>query len=1454
MNRKIFTLLAGAFLMLATVFSASAQHFQNPQDLKLGPKVEKLELGANEYYHLRVEAVSIPNSTTPFDISTITTAPYVLYMGNELDDRTYPIFIAELGKAGAEIAPGTPSYWADPASGLTGTTGASSTLWFDDFGANSLKSRESASSLWCTVVQSYDQGINITFDFTNKFEKGQMLEVDIDDYEIWSRALDGVNQSNYDVAGAVFTPGAISGWQFSDTYATGVEAKKPLFSYITADTVAVLCVDIDELMANPIAWQAVGAHVYVKIAAANDVVDGRVPGVLYFTLYEGAPFVLDAMDFNTMFGENATQANRRLTFSPDVNPSSIVNYFSRSAGLYAQHINVATPETFNLPAEYETRLNFDGLPGTLGTARQPIYELISYVPAAGDPLYDNFDSPIDYDLHQVVEIGDAAGVYPAGSVPANFDDMGYLYLKQGSSGANANNYLYAQHKYYTDNVGGSQFLEFGFRTLRTTAASPTDKQLLADYHLYGQSIWRLVYYPSGDSIYINPFQATYLPDWDNDMKKIADATLPPLSLGPYGYEGDPISWDSIIAQSDTYYTFRASLDNLEDSRLLPTNPTDAAGDRMVDRLRYGRFSTTTANKIPDFYTYYHHNYVTIQNLTGNVRIVTLGNGSTRADHTIDTHIYFNIYDPCRIGTTTRTTIPSDLYLIRNQAGQYLHIPFYSTTDSVRWSDPEPDIHPELLPSYQWVVLKRYENSATAQITIRNREFDGTIFTIQLYNTAMNSGFTLIGNNYRWNRSAVNHRTTTFGSHSGNNSTFIALPRVYKENKFLGYEYIDRERAQVNVYALNYNHDYNQNRYLDWNGDYWKYPNTDTTVYVSGQGYYDRLYFKLDTAQNYSELEGYGFDPDNYNAYKIPYLVQLERQPYYLNFEDPYKLLCSNMFSMINGTQGEYAMGTREVANKHYLGTPIFNLRHVYHKVVNGVLTPYFALAQRLNELSYHRQYLGADIAAFEAYLRANYNSTMTTEIIDKLLISLGHNHTNNDGLKTGVFVARVRDASPNKLEAGLRLDEATIASTFRLVKDDDPIYRRFNTLIEADVADDTPKTLEFFWMDNRNYVMFENTGELQGQRSYWENYDIGTVKVEGKKNYLGYFNTNQYPDHNRAIYVDTAFIQRGTGDVKPQYLLVVDPKRSDVTMICDEWGDFHPVDENYLRGRFLINATDSARGVGNGINQNSVRAVASPTDPTIVDVNTLPIGRSYLWENNWERLVWTDAIHAYGKDALYLVAGVNLAPYTYPDTDIIDIAKLDAAAASTTAATSNTNRIRKIFLGNNNHKDAVWQMRLIERGAVEFILESETGTPEGISATGVNNNRKWGVSYGQLNSNGPMIAPCAGGWVKEQNGTAVISRSDMVHNLAQALKMDVRRTEDFPTSNEDVTITGPTVIGDYNAVTILGAAGKKVVISNVLGQTVAGTVLSSDNATIATPKGVIIVAIEGEAAVKTLVK
>ena len=103
-------------------------------------------------------------------------------------------------------------------------------------------------------------------------------------------------------------------------------------------------------------------------------------------------------------------------------------------------------------------------------------------------------------------------------------------------------------------------------------------------------------------------------------------------------------------------------------------------------------------------------------------------------------------------------------------------------------------------------------------------------------------------------------------------------------------------------------------------------------------------------------------------------------------------------------------------------------------------------------------------------------------------------------------------------------------------------------------------------------------------------------------------------------------------------------------------------------------------------------------------------------------------------------------------------------------------------------------------------------------------------------------------YLRQVNGVLYLTK-----NYTDALTFGIEAT-DTPTANETIATSEVKVIAGEGNVTIAGAAGKKVVISNILGQTVANTVISSDNATIAAPAGVVVVAVEGEAAVKAIVK
>ena len=105
------------------------------------------------------------------------------------------------------------------------------------------------------------------------------------------------------------------------------------------------------------------------------------------------------------------------------------------------------------------------------------------------------------------------------------------------------------------------------------------------------------------------------------------------------------------------------------------------------------------------------------------------------------------------------------------------------------------------------------------------------------------------------------------------------------------------------------------------------------------------------------------------------------------------------------------------------------------------------------------------------------------------------------------------------------------------------------------------------------------------------------------------------------------------------------------------------------------------------------------------------------------------------------------------------------------------------------------------------------------------------------------------GFLRNINGVVVVTPKE-----EDATVFTLTPEEGGSTANEGVEVSEVTVITGEGNITIAGAAGKKVVVSNILGQVVANTVISSDNATIAAPAGVVVVAVEGEEAVKAIVK
>ena len=436
---------------------------------------------------------------------------------------------------------------------------------------------------------------------------------------------------------------------------------------------------------------------------------------------------------------------------------------------------------------------------------------------------------------------------------------------------------------------------------------------------------------------------------------------------------------------------------------------------------------------------------------------------------------------------------------------------------------------------------------------------------------------------------------------------------------------------------------------------------------------------------------------------------------------------------------------------------------------------------------------------------------------DEDLFQYGINFTNTDktngGLSYTNYYANSRiSVDDNTLDLFKAVignnnwqDELRV-SAFEAQVNDSPLYRRFNGANgEYGTEANAPLNLKFFRHNNNAEYLFENYASENEYRDGINDKEIS---------FLGVNNAFQFPEsetRSYTMFVDTAFVRNNTR--MPQYLIGIRPEvvLGDTTL-CDATTHQHKTPEEALacehtkinvgftRAMYLFNAQDS------------------------VDVKNYDYqGKAAYGAQGYTRLAFKDAVHA--NDTLYIL-NPNVTTEELKACNL----KNDKLFA------------KKIALDNNKHKNVVFQFRLVTDEDNRFLIESEAEE----NGKAVFNKDLQNVS----------VAPMRGGWVKIQNGVPVIARFDDFNEaIAQAEIFDVNDEIKYDaTANDEIAVEGVTVVAGNGQVTIMGAAGKNVTITNILGKVIASQVIASDNATIAVPAGIVAVAVEGEAAVKAIVK
>ena len=154
-----------------------------------------------------------------------------------------------------------------------------------------------------------------------------------------------------------------------------------------------------------------------------------------------------------------------------------------------------------------------------------------------------------------------------------------------------------------------------------------------------------------------------------------------------------------------------------------------------------------------------------------------------------------------------------------------------------------------------------------------------------------------------------------------------------------------------------------------------------------------------------------------------------------------------------------------------------------------------------------------------------------------------------------------------------------------------------------------------------------------------------------------------------------------------------------------------------------------------------------------------------------------------------------------------------------------------VALNENKHHPAKFQFRLVEEGSNDFLIESES----------------WGYDKDKnyLPFEGGVRPFENGGWLKIQNAVPVIVRTNYEDAVASGETFNVEAGSDI-TANETIAAGNVVVAGTNGAVVVKGAEGKNVIVSTILGKVVANEVVSSDNAQIVTPAGIVVVSVDGE--------
>ena len=795
---------------------------------------------------------------------------------------------------------------------------------------------------------------------------------------------------------------------------------------------------------------------------------------------------------------------------------------------------------------------------------------------------------------------------------------------------------------------------------------------------------------------------------------------------------------------------------------------------------------------------------------------------------------------------TLTTIPSGVYLIQYKAGGSYNTEkvgsyvFANLAGSFGWAAQARNQEFKHMPAAQWVVEKK-GTSSIAPISITNREFSDDSYKTSYQIPSDMQLFAVEGSA---------NEVFYFNGNQKDTVSFIKVDEDLVKDAKLGYKYVSENEAKVQTYLFNYLHGLALDKYLNVPSG------KDSIVRVDETG--AKASFRLQVVVK-DDKYGYG-DGLVRNVYRIT-----DGKGRYLTYDGTTK-----KYMMKTYPTDYFLKENNDIEGKEYYTLVEANLLNTFMTqaqaqawypewckgmavadamTIEEQYTPEGGSATyvTVGGTSYLAYPGSSDIVAVAMYDKDGQRLVDDNSKVDY------YTYQNVNGKIALKKVGAAQYASRNYASVKVSVDDNTLdltrgslddkfysnqeirTSAFAVAMDDSPLYRRFNNAALGENVNDGPDSLTFVESVRNEYLMDE-----------W-NPNLTTETVD----YAGIWNKDK-AEGKLAFRIDTAWLNRGLGNIKPQYLISVarDDQEGVETVPCTEAGPHVDANGNittdpskcvhaqhgragFAYGKYLVNFSDSAQAF---IDREA------KVNPYMFTTNSSA-------NSSYTRVGFVKAIHA--GDSLFVLTN---------GFENVEPAKLDTATIIANYKKAKLENFIVDLVGDK-HKNVTWSFRYINPDKAGAVTE------EGAENAFLFESNVYGEkdqNYRTVNGDADRaIAPTyAAAWLKMHNGCLVLTDINSQFSSAKtngdgALIFNVAQKdeEDMVTSNDNINnVEGVSVVAGNGTVTIQGAAGKSVVISNILGKVVAETVLTSDNATITVPAGIVAVAVDGEEAVKVVVK